>query len=54
MRKLTLRKEALAALTTDELSAVGGAGPTFITDACVTGSCTGVMCLFTDVICFEQ
>ena len=38
MRKLTLRKEALAELTTDELSAINGAADTRIcvTDPCIT------------------
>jgi hypothetical protein len=54
MRTLTLRKEALADLTTEELSAVAGAGVTGLTDACVTQHCTGVMCLYTDVVCLEQ
>ena len=53
MRKLILRKEALAELTTDELSSVAAAGPTGLTDACVTQRCTGIMCLFSDVVCVE-
>ncbi len=55
MRTLTLRKETLASLTDGELSAIAAGGTTrFLTDACVTQSCTGIMCLFTEVVCFES
>jgi hypothetical protein len=53
MRSLTLRKDTLAELTSDELAAIAG-GTLDLTNACVTQSCTGIMCLFTDVICFES
>jgi len=51
MRSLVLRKEPLAELTTQELTAVAGAGP--LTDTCVSVRCSGVMCLYTDVVCLE-
>ncbi|HEX8001475.1 MAG TPA: class I lanthipeptide [Mycobacteriales bacterium] len=53
MRTLNLRKESLAELTSDELASV--AGGTLETRLCnrVTDSCTGVMCLYTDLVCFE-
>lgn len=51
MPKLVLRKEPLAELTSDELALVAGAGP--LTDTCVSVRCTGVMCLYTDVVCLE-
>jgi len=52
--RLTLRKEPLADLSTDELTAVGGAGTTdILTNACVTIHCTGLTCLVSDVVCLE-
>ncbi len=56
MRTLTLRKEALASLTTDELTSVGAAGTTdLLTQACVTQTCTGIMCLLSNggPLCLE-
>lgn len=48
MRKLTLRKEALAELTTDELSdVVGGAsGALCPTDPCITPPVSQLRCSF--------
>lgn len=54
MRTLTLRTESLTALTDAELSAVAGGTTAFVTEACVTQSCTGLMCLFTEVVCLED
>ena len=48
MRSLSLRKEALAELTADELSAVPGGSP--LTDTCVSIRCSGVMCLYTEAV----
>lgn len=54
MRTLVLRKEALAELSTSELSAVGGAGTTdLLTNACVSHRCTGLMCAYTEIVCLE-
>lgn len=53
MRTLTIRKETLTELSTGELSAVVG-GVTGLTDMCVSQRCTGVMCLYTEAVCFEQ
>lgn len=53
MRTLTIRKETLTELTVEELTSIAG-GTVDLTNACVTQSCTGIMCLFTEVICFEQ
>ena len=55
MRKLSLRKEVLAELTSDELSqVVGGEAPGSVggfcpTDPCITRPVTGIWCL-TDTI----
>jgi hypothetical protein len=54
LMRLTLRKESLADLTTDELTAVGGAGTTdVLTNTCVTIRCSGLTCLISDVVCLE-
>lgn len=47
MRKLTLRKESLAELSSDELTLVVGGDATAIclTDPCVTRPVTGIWCL---------
>lgn len=49
MRKLTLRKDTLAELSADELSAVaGGASALCFTDPCITRPVTGIWCLTRD------
>ena len=47
MRKLSLRKESLTELSTDELTAVVGGDATAIclTDPCITRPVTGIWCL---------
>lgn len=56
MRKLNLRKETLAELSSDELSAVVGAEATQIclTDPCITRPVTGTWCLLTLDRCIER
>lgn len=51
MRSLVLRKEVLAQLGEDQLAGVVGAGP--ITNTCVSVRCSGVPCLYTDVVCLD-
>jgi len=51
VRTLTLRKDVLAELSDDALSTVAGAAP--VTNTCVSIRCTGVMCLYTEAVCFE-
>jgi hypothetical protein len=48
MRKLTLRKEVLAELSSDELSAVVGAAQTqvCVTDPCITAPVSQLRCTF--------
>lgn len=51
MRKLTLRKDTLAELTSTDLEqVVAGEGATAIclTDPCITRPVTGIWCLLTD------
>ena len=50
VRKLTLRKDTLAELASDELARVAGAAATEIclTDPCVTRPVTGIWCLTRD------
>ncbi|MDQ1711081.1 MAG: hypothetical protein QOE45_531 [Frankiaceae bacterium] len=51
MRKLSLSREVLAELSTDELSQVVGGQATFViclTDPCITRPVTGIWCLLTD------
>lgn len=48
MRKLTLRKETLTELSSDELTAVVGGTPdtwVCVTDPCITRPVTGIWCL---------
>jgi hypothetical protein len=52
VRKLALRSETLADLTPADLATVAG-GSRVVTNACVTQTCTGLMCLYTDVVCLE-
>lgn len=56
MRKLTLRKDTLAALSPAELGGVVAAAATAIcvTDPCITRPVTGIWCLFDDSrLCVE-
>jgi hypothetical protein len=54
MRKLTLRSEALAELTSEDLSSVAG-GTLPLTNTCVSVRCSGVTCLLSDggLLCVE-
>lgn len=51
MRKLTLKFDRLAELSTDQLEQVGGgeaSRPFCLTDPCITRPVTGIWCLLTD------
>jgi hypothetical protein len=51
VRTLSLRKEVLASLSEEDLAGVVGASP--VTNTCVSVQCSGVTCLFSDVICLD-
>jgi hypothetical protein len=56
VRKLTLRKDTLTELSTDELTVVVGGQASIViclTDPCITPPQTGIWCLTRQPACFE-